>query len=88
MASRSNELSKATFRQIFGKEYYSFDQGDVHYVVLDDVFFFGRHYVGYIEEAQFSWLENDLKDIAPGSKVVVFMHIPTWSREAGKGNYK
>lgn len=88
MASRSNELSKTTFRQIFGKEYYSFDQGDVHYVVLDDVFFFGRHYVGYIEETQLRWLENDLKDIAPGSKVVVFMHIPTWSREAGKGNYK
>ena len=87
MGTRSNELSKETFRKIFGKEYYSFDEGDVHYVVLDDVFYYARHYAGYIEESQLVWLENDLRDIKPGSKVVIFIHIPTWSREARAGEY-
>lgn len=87
MGARSNELSKLPFKKIFGPTYYSFDEGKVHYVVLDDVFSYTRHYVGYIEESQLEWLEDDLSDIAPGSTVVVFMHIPTWSREARAGQY-
>lgn len=85
MPARSNELSKVPFKEIFGLTYYSFDEGDVHYVVLDDVFSYTRHYVGYIDETQLQWLENDLSQLSPGSKVVVFMHIPSWSREARRG---
>lgn len=85
MPARSNELSKVPFKEIFGPTYYSFDEGDVHYVVLDDVFSYTRHYVGYIDEAQLQWLERDFSQVKSGSKVVVFMHIPSWSREARRG---
>ena len=32
---------------MFGPTYYSFDRGRVHYVVLDNVFYLSRGYVGY-----------------------------------------
>ncbi|RPD44176.1 calcineurin-like phosphoesterase C-terminal domain-containing protein [Paracnuella aquatica] len=74
-----DEASAKTFKKEFGPTYYSFNRGAVHYVVLDDVFFVGtaKKYIGYITEAQLSWLEKDLALVAPGSTVVVSLHIPT-----------
>ena len=84
MDARSNEGSKRTFKSLFGPTYYSFDKGQVHYVVLDNVFFLSLGYrtVGYIEESQLQWLENDLSYVQDGSTVIVCMHIPAYSREA------
>jgi hypothetical protein len=71
-------LSTATFKSHFGPTYYSFNRGEIHYIVLDDVFFIGKSksYIGYISETQYSWLEQDLALIKPGSTVVVSVHIP------------
>lgn len=76
--SRTDDMSSTTFKNHFGPSYYSFNRGKVHYVVLDDVFFLGtsKKYIGYITEQQFSWLEQDLKQVKPGSTVVVSLHIP------------
>lgn len=89
MSSRSNEGSKKTFKEHFGPTYYSFDRGRVHYVVLDNSFFLARgwQYVGYIEERQLRWLENDLSYVPKGSPVVLFMHIPAYSRAAMDGDW-
>lgn len=78
----TNEASKVIFTDNYGPTYYSFDCGRMHYVVLDDVFFFSRHYIGYIEESQMNWLKEDLKSVEKGSTVVLFMHIPTYSKYA------
>lgn len=77
--NRSDELSSNTYMSKFGPAYYSFEKGKVHYIVLKDVFYYGYtyHYLGYINEAQLSWLEKDLADVKPGSTVVLIMHIPT-----------
>ncbi|HYE54199.1 MAG TPA: calcineurin-like phosphoesterase family protein [Chitinophagaceae bacterium] len=77
--SRTDDYSAKTFKQQFGPTYYSFNRGDIHYVVLDDVFFVGtaKKYIGYITENQLSWLEKDLAHVKPGSTVVVSLHIPT-----------
>ena len=84
MDARSNEGSKRTFKSLFGPTYYSFNKGKVHYVVLDNVFYLALGYrtVGYIEETQLRWLENDLAYVPDGSTVVVCMHIPAYSRAA------
>jgi hypothetical protein len=37
---RSDNLSAGTFKKLFGPTYYSFNRGEVHYVVLEDVFFY------------------------------------------------
>ena len=81
---RSNEHARTTYKSYYGPTYYSFNRGNVHYVVLDDIFFIAKSYlyVGYLTEQQLQWLEQDLKQVTPGSTVVVATHIPTYSREA------
>ncbi len=75
---RSDDRSQKTFREAFGPEYYSFNRGRIHYIVLDDVFYLGKHYTytGYLTEAQFAWLEKDLAHVPKGRTVVVSVHIP------------
>lgn len=76
--ARTDDHSTRTFKDHFGPSYYSFNRGDIHYVVLDDVFFLGtaKKYIGYISEQQFAWLEQDLAHVKPGSTVVIAVHIP------------
>lgn len=89
IAGRSNYRSKKTFEDFFGPAYYSFNRGKIHYVVLDDVFFTGKAYgyIGYLDEMQLSWLEQDLALVPKGSTIVITLHIPTYSREARRGEY-
>lgn len=77
--ARADDTSSKTFKQQFGPTYYSFNRGEIHYVVMDDVFFVGtaKKYIGYLTETQLRWLEQDLALIKPGSTVVVNVHIPT-----------
>lgn len=83
----TNEESKQIYSDSYGPTYYSFDKGKIHYVVLDDVFYFYRHYIGYLEQSQLEWLKKDLSYVSEGSTVVLFMHIPTYSREARSGQF-
>jgi hypothetical protein len=75
---RTDDYSAKTFKGHFGPSYYSYNRGKIHYVVLDDVFFLGtsKKYIGYIDEQQFAWLEQDLATVKDGSTVVVSVHIP------------
>ena len=76
---RSHETSFKNYEDMFGPCWYSFNVGKVHYIVLNDNFFVGRdwYYIGYLDERQLRWLENDLSYVPKGSNVVVSMHIPT-----------
>lgn len=83
----TNEESKVAYTSKYGPTYYSFDKGQMHYVVLDDVFYFYRHYIGYLEDSQLEWLKKDLSDVPEGSTVVLFLHIPTYSKQAREGQW-
>jgi hypothetical protein len=72
----TDERSTDTFCRYFGPRYYSFDRGAVHYVVLDDVFWHGTDYIGYLGGDQLAWLERDLARIERGRTVIVLLHIP------------
>ena len=76
---RSNELAGNVFESHFGPDYYSFNRGGIHYVVLNNVFYIGRDYfyIGYLPEKQLAWLEKDLSFVEEGKTVVVVLHIPT-----------
>lgn len=78
----NNEDSRKSFNHYFGPTYYSFNRGKVHYVVLDDVFWMGRYYAGYLDKKQLDWLKKDLALVPEGSTVIVSMHIPCYSRQA------
>jgi hypothetical protein len=77
----TDEASVTTFTSHFGPAHYSFDRGEVHYIVLDDVFWLGNGYVGYIADNQMRWLERDLQTVEEGRTVVVFTHIPLLSSQ-------
>ena len=76
---RSHETSMRNYEDLFGPCWYSFNVGKIHYIILNDNFFVGRdwYYIGYLDERQLRWLENDLSYIPKGSQIVVSMHIPT-----------
>ncbi|WP_430973612.1 calcineurin-like phosphoesterase C-terminal domain-containing protein [Sunxiuqinia rutila] len=80
---RSNKKAEQTFEKYFGPAYYSFNRGEIHYVVLNNVFYLGRDYfyIGYLTEEQLAWLEQDLAHVDAGSTVVVNLHIPTTLNE-------
>ncbi len=76
---RSNETAQSTFEKHFGPAYYSFNKGEIHYIVLNNVFYIGRDYfyIGYLPEQQLEWLEKDLSFVAEESTVVITFHIPS-----------
>jgi hypothetical protein len=77
----SDEPSARIFREHFGPTWYSFNRGEIHYVVLDDVLWLGRGYFGYIDDVQLNWLRQDLSFVEKGRTVVVFLHIPVYDKQ-------
>ena len=72
----TDEASTRTFTRHFGPPHFSFDRGAVHYVVLDDVFWHGSGYIGYVGADALHWLEADLARVEAGRPVIVATHIP------------
>ena len=78
---RTSEAAAQTFERHFGPDHYSFNVGEVHYVILNDVFWHGTGYIGYLTGEQLAWLEADLASVEPGRTVVMAMHIPALSMQ-------
>lgn len=83
--SPDDHYALETFKSNFGPNYYSFDYGKVHFMVLDDVEYLGKnekgnsHYQGKIGEKQLQWLRNDLSHVPEDVLVVLTMHIPLYT---------
>ncbi|WP_440133273.1 calcineurin-like phosphoesterase C-terminal domain-containing protein [Chitinophaga sancti] len=88
--ARTDDGSANTFKSHFGPTYYSYNRGEVHYIVLDDVFFLGeaKNYIGYLTEHQLQWLDQDLAQVKPGSMIVLSLHIPTYTGQARREGKK
>ena len=61
-----------------GGGWYSFDQGGVHFVSLNNVVDLKKNGLGSLGADQLEWLEGDLKDRSASTPIVVFCHIPLW----------
>jgi Icc protein len=59
--------------------WYSFDQGGVHFVGLNNVQNLKGGGMGSLGADQLAWLQNDLKGRAASQPIVVFAHIPLWT---------
>lgn len=81
--------AEAPYRELIGPTYYSFNLGNIHYVVLDNVQYINtgasqgvvgeRNYYDIVSYAQTNWLTRDLAAIADKSTpVVIFMHTPLY----------
>lgn len=72
--SRWLDAGKERFRSLFGSPYYSFDRGDVHFVVLDTSIPAGSH--GHFERTMLEWLSKDLNAQGYSKPIVIFAHHP------------
>lgn len=76
-----DDTSDDTFQKVYGPTYYSFNRGQVHYVVMDNVRYLGkdRDYDGYIQQNQLDWLQKDLSFVPKEKLIVLCVHIPVHS---------
>ncbi|WP_423128386.1 calcineurin-like phosphoesterase C-terminal domain-containing protein [Gaoshiqia sp. Z1-71] len=82
-------FAENTYKNIIGPTYYSFNLGNVHYVVLDNVEYINtggsqgvlgqRNYNDVVVADQMAWLQKDLATITDKSTpIVIGMHTPLY----------
>lgn len=82
LAKQSNYDAKKLFRTTVAPNYYSFNIGDVHYIMLDDIDCSGydgttsRKYVEQVVAEQLQWLTKDLSYVDKSTPLVIMMHAP------------
>lgn len=74
--------------------YYSFNIGDVHYIVLDDILCTNvggaasakpeRAYKSEVTDEQLKWLVKDLSYVSQTTPVIVTSHAPVYAKETKK----
>ena len=62
-----------------GGGFYSFDQGGVHFIGLNNVTDLKAGGLGNLGAAQLDWLGRDLAGRSASTPIVVFAHIPLWT---------
>jgi Icc protein len=62
-----------------GVAWYSFDQGGVHFVALNNVLSFRKGRLAALGDEQLAWLKKDLAGVTHSTPVVVLAHIPMWT---------
>jgi hypothetical protein len=72
-----------TYEAHFGPSYYSFNRGDVHFIVMDNVMWDPkeRRYHGEFGPKQLKFVENDLKHVEKDKLIVPMMHIALWGTD-------
>ncbi|MFQ5805883.1 MAG: calcineurin-like phosphoesterase C-terminal domain-containing protein [Phycisphaerae bacterium] len=81
-SSPDDKHSDEHFERVYGPSYYSFDYGPVHFIVLDDIVWYGAteekkgYYRAGLGEQQLEFVRNDLALVPRDQLVVLNMHIP------------
>ncbi|GAA5523053.1 calcineurin-like phosphoesterase family protein [Aliifodinibius salicampi] len=78
--ANSDSLADETFEATFGPPTYSFNHGNAHFIVLDDVVYPREDgesgYIGGFTDKQFEFIKNDLEYVSEDQLVVIAFHIP------------
>lgn len=88
-SSTINLLSQRSFESVFGPVNYSFDRGQVHFVVMKDVCYkcvdewMWDDYDGGFTDEECEWLSQDLNNTSKDMMVVLCVHIPISSSSRG-----
>jgi len=62
-----------------GKAWYSFDQGGVHFIGLNNVLNFKMGTMASLGDEQLAWMKSDLAKVSNSTPIVVLGHIPLWT---------
>lgn len=85
--AETDQYADETFEATFGPPTYSFNHGDAHFIVLDDVIYPRKDgesgYIGGFTEKQLEFIENDLEHVPEDKLVVLAFHIPIIVPEGG-----
>ncbi len=90
----NDELAMETFKRYFGPNYYAFQYGKVHFIVLDDIEYKGQKngkfggYQGKIGEKQLQWVANYLPYVPDDHLLVFAMHIPFYASEGDEASIR
>jgi 3',5'-cyclic AMP phosphodiesterase CpdA len=93
----NDRLAEETYKTVVGPAYYSFNIGEIHYIVLDNVEYLNdggstgvlgdRNYNQKIVADQIEWLKKDLATIADKTTpIIVGMHCPLYRVNISSGN--
>ena len=78
----TDSLSDESFENNFGPNNYSFNYGNAHFIVLDNILYpnprTGKGYLGGFRKDQLDFVENDLKFVPKDKLIVLAFHIPLW----------
>ena len=90
MNSAGDFNTVTAFKNVVAPTYYSFNIGDIHYIVLDNILCTNngtgdRTYESSLTQDQLTWLANDLKHVDKSKKLVVTMHAQMYN-ENGKSS--
>ncbi len=85
--------SSDTWRKLVGPNYYSFNKGDIHFVILDNVNYINdgatlektgkRNYTDSVSSEQMDWLKQDLALVSHDTPIVIAMHVPLYRVNGG-----
>lgn len=66
-----------TYNEVFGADMYAFNEGRVHFIILNNVYGDGaRGYRGRLSARQLRFVKQDLKYVPHDRLIVLSMHIP------------
>jgi hypothetical protein len=86
--AKADSLSDETYEYHFGPANYSFNYGNVHFIILDDILYpdprDGAGYWGGFRKSQLAFIENDLKFVDKQKLIVLAFHIPLYT---GTGSF-
>lgn len=78
----SDQYAEETFEATIGPPTYSFNYGNAHFIILDDVVYPRTDgesgYIGGFTEKQLTFIANDLKHVPNDKLIVLAFHIPTF----------
>ncbi|WP_346238033.1 calcineurin-like phosphoesterase family protein [Niabella insulamsoli] len=83
----ADSLSDETFERNFGPNNFSWNYGNAHFIILDNILYpdprDGKGYWGGLRPDQIEFIKNDLAQVATDKLIVVSFHIP-FSNEGGE----
>jgi 3',5'-cyclic-AMP phosphodiesterase len=77
IATSDPSYGKKMFEDRMGRTYYSFDHKGYHFIILDSIQpTEDRQWEARIDEAQLSWLVDDLNKTGPHKPIIASTHVP------------
>lgn len=83
---KADSLADETYEKNFGPNNYSFNYGNAHFIILDNILYpnprTGKGYLGGFRDDQLEFVANDLKYVPKDKLIVLSFHIPLVSKNS------